>query len=207
MSNLVLVRHGESQWNAKGLWTGLVDVPLTQKGRNQAKKVAGYLKEIDFDIGFTPPLSRSKDTILEIKKNLRKSFLIKENTGLNERNYGVFTGKNKWEVKKQIGEEEFLKLRRGWDYPIGQGESLKDVYDRVVPFYREWILPKIKEGKNILIVSSGNCLRSLVKFLEKINDEDISGVELALGEIYIYTLDDLGNILKKEIKNQINDIP
>lgn len=207
MSYLVLVRHGESEWNAMGLWTGLTDSPLTEKGANQAKEAGKLLKEINFDIGFTSPLSRAKDTMFEIKKETGFDFPVQENPKLNERDYGIYTGKNKWEVKKELGDEEFLKLRRGWNYPIEKGESLKEVYGRVIPFYQEEVLPKIKEGKNILIVSSGNCLRSIVKFLEKISDEEISNIELSLGEIYVYKMDDQGNILSKEIKNSSNKIP
>jgi 2,3-bisphosphoglycerate-dependent phosphoglycerate mutase len=119
-----------------------------------------------------------------------------------ERNYGDFTGMNKWEVEKQMGKEEFMKLRRGWDYPIPNGESLKDVYDRVIPYYKENILPKLKGGKNIIVSSSGNALRSLVKYLEEVSDEDISKVEIAPGEVYVYQIDEDGNVVSKEIRNQ-----
>lgn len=207
MSYLVLVRHGESEWNEKGLWTGLTDVPLTNKGKSQAKEAGKILNGIKFDLGFTSPLSRAKDTMSQIKEENASDFPVNEDTRLNERDYGIYTGKNKWEVKKELGEEEFLKLRRGWDYPIKDGESLKQVYERVVPFYETEVLPKMKEGGNILIVSSGNCLRSLVKFLEKVGDEEISKIELSLGEIYIYNLDEEGNIIKKEIKNTANSTP
>ena len=120
---------------------------------------------------------------------------------LNERDYGDLTGKNKWEVKEQLGEEEFLKIRRSWDYPPKNGESLKNVYERVVPFYESRILPELKNGKNVIIAAHGNSLRALVKFLENIPDEEISKLEMKLGEPYVYEIDETGKIVSKEIRS------
>ncbi|MBU1031886.1 2,3-bisphosphoglycerate-dependent phosphoglycerate mutase [Patescibacteria group bacterium] len=199
MSYLVLVRHTESIWNKKGLWTGWTDIDLDEEGLGAAKKVGQFLKDIPFDLAFTSPLKRAKYTLDEILKD--KDLPIFEDDALKERNYGQLTGKNKWKIKEELGEVEFLKIRRGWDVPIQGGESLKNVYNRVVPFYQQQILPKLKEGKNILIVSHGNNLRALVKFLENISDEDIPNLEIATGEIYIYQMDQNGKILNKQIKN------
>lgn len=207
MAYLVLVRHGESQWNAKGLWTGLIDVPLTEKGREEAKSAAGYLKNIRFDFGFTSKLKRAKETIEEIKKALKTDFPICEDAALNERDYGIFTGKNKWEIKKQVGEEEFHKIRRGWDYPIPSGETLRDVYNRVVPYYLKNIKPRLLEGKNVLVAAHGNSLRALVKHLESIKDSQIANIELAVGEVYLYNIDNQGEIVSKEIKTVSQSVP
>jgi 2,3-bisphosphoglycerate-dependent phosphoglycerate mutase len=200
---LVLVRHGTSEYNEKGLWAGWDDPSLTEKGEQDAIVAANTLKDIHLDLGFASPLIRHNMTLSLIKKALKrndlKSIISKD---LMERNYGDFTGMNKWEVEKQMGKEEFMKLRRGWDYPIPNGESLKDVYDRVIPYYKENILPKLKGGKNIIVSSSGNALRSLVKYLEEVSDEDISKVEIAPGEVYVYQIDEDGNVVSKEIRNQ-----
>ena len=104
------------------------------------------------------------------------------------RDYGEYTGKNKWEVKDLVGEEAFNQIRRGWDVPVPGGETLKMVYERVVPFYSETILPQLREGKNILIVASGNSIRSLMKYLESISDEGISQLEMPFGQIIVYNI-------------------
>lgn len=201
MAYLILVRHGESLWNAKGLWTGLTDIPLSEKGRKESKLVALALKNVKFDIAYTSPLIRAKQTLDEIKRVLsyRKLETV-ENGALNERDYGDLTGKNKWKIEKEYGEEKFTKIRRGWDYPIPSGETLRDVFNRVVPYYKQEIFPKLKEGKNALIVAHGNSLRALVKYVENISDKDIEKLEIATGEIYIYSFDEEGSIVSKEIK-------
>ncbi|OGH16101.1 MAG: hypothetical protein A3C22_00295 [Candidatus Levybacteria bacterium RIFCSPHIGHO2_02_FULL_37_10] len=199
MAYLVLVRHGESIWNAKGLWTGWADIELSEKGIEEAKKAGSLIKDIKFNICYTAKLKRAKETLREIINELNlKEIPVIENETLNERDYGDFTGKNKWEIKKEVGDEKFKLIRRGWDYPIPKGESLKDVYNRVVPYFENNIFPNIKTGKNVLISASGNSLRTLIKYLEKISDTDISNLELATGEIYIYQIDEKGNIISKE---------
>jgi len=203
MPYLIFVRHGLSEYNKKGLWTGRDDPDLAREGVTEAQTAAVTLRGLPIDEGFTSVQKRHKQTLDIILKTLSKeSVPIIENAALNERDYGVYTRKNKWEVKKEIGDEEFQKLRRGWDYPIPEGESLKLVYERVVRYYQSVILPKLKQGKNVVISSSGNALRSLVKYLEHISDEDISKLEIATGEVYVYKLDDKGNVLNKEIRNQ-----
>lgn len=200
MAYLVLVRHTESEWNAKGLWTGLADISLSEDGRKKARLLAEKLKNIYFDVAFTSVLNRSKETLAEIKTALGGDFPVVEDKALNERDYGEFTGKNKWQIKEKVGEEEFLKIRRGWDYPIPKGETLKDVYNRVVPYYQAQILPYLKNGKNVLVVAHGNSLRALVKYLENISDNDISNLEIATGEILIYKINEVGNVVSKEEK-------
>lgn len=198
MAYLVLVRHTESEWNAKGLWTGLTDISLSAEGKEKARLTADELKSIRFDVAFTSALKRAKETLVEIKAALNADFPTIENKSLNERDYGEFTGKNKWEIQKQMGEDEFKKLRRAWDYPIPNGETLKDVYNRVVPYYQTQILPYLKNGKNVLVVAHGNSLRALVKYLENIPDNDISNLEIATGEIIIYKIKEDGSIQSKE---------
>lgn len=201
MVNLILVRHTESEWNKKGLWTGLTDISLSQKGFEDAKKVSILLKNFSINVAYTSPLLRAKQTLDVIKQNLGLTNLpIIEDKALNERDYGIYTGKNKWEIEKSVGEEMFLKIRRSFDYEIPNGESLRDVCNRVVPYYQNEILPRLKSGKNILIVAHGNSLRALVKYLENISDEDIEKLEIATGEIYVYSINEQGDVASKEIK-------
>lgn len=203
MAYLVLVRHGESEWNAKGLWTGWTDVSLSDKGKEEAKKAGEALKDLHFDLAYTSTLQRAKQTLEGIKEVIGQTDLQPaEDKALNERDYGELTGKNKWEVKEQVGEEEFLKLRRSWDYPPPKGESLKMVYERVLPYYQNEILPKLKEGKNVIVAAHGNSLRALIKYLDNISDADIPKFELATGGVYVYQLDNEGKVVNKEVRTQ-----
>lgn len=187
MANLILVRHGESIWNKKGIWTGLTDVSLSQKGIKESKDAAFKLTNTKIDMAYTSVLKRAKESLDIIKKTLNIPNLpVIENEALNERDYGIFTGKDKWEIKKEYGNKKFFQIRRGWNVSIPQGETLKDVYNRVVPYYKKEILPKLREGKNILVVAHGNSLRALIKYLDIISDEDIANTELKTGEAYTY---------------------
>lgn len=201
MAHLILIRHGQSQWNKKGLWTGLTDIYLSKEGQEEAKKAASVLKDIKIDVAFTSPLIRAKETFKIIKDNLGiKKIRVFESHALNERDYGDLTGKNKWEIQKEYGDEEFQKIRRGWDYPIPHGETLKDVYNRVVPYYKNSILPKLQKGKNVIISAHGNSLRALIKYLEGISDKDVQTLEIGTGEVYLYNMGENGNVISKEIK-------
>lgn len=205
MSYLVLVRHGESDWNAKGLWTGLTDISLSEKGREEAKRAAEAVKDIQFQVAFTSILKRAKETLEEMEKVMRVQIPFTENAALNERDYGDYTAKNKWEVKKQLGDEAFLKLRRSWDFPVPNGESLKDVYNRVVPYYQSTILPELKNGNNVLVSAHGNSLRALVKFLDNISDSDITNLEIPTGQVLVYEINQEGKVVSKDIRGVIED--
>lgn len=201
MAYLVLVRHGESEWNAKGLWTGLTDISLSEKGRAEAQTAAQEIKDITLHVAFTSQLKRAQQTLDEIKKILQCGDIpTYASTALNERDYGDLTGKNKWKIKEEFGEEQFTKWRRSFDERPPKGESLHDVYKRVIPYYTQNILPEIEAEKNTIIAAHGNSLRSLVKYLETISDEDIAKLEIATGEVYVYTINPQGNITAKEIR-------
>lgn len=201
MAYLVLVRHGESEWNAKGLWTGWTDVSLSEKGIQEAQKAGEEIKDIHLDVAFTSKLKRAQQTLDEIKKILNcESISTYQTTALNERDYGDLTGKNKWKIKEEFGEEQFNKWRRSYDEQPPNGESLHNVYDRVVPYYKETILPELKLGKNVIVAAHGNSLRALVKYLENISDEAIAHLEIATGEVYIYQIDNQGHITSKTIR-------
>jgi 2,3-bisphosphoglycerate-dependent phosphoglycerate mutase len=201
MAYLVLVRHGKSEWNKLGKWTGRTDVGLVQEGIEEARRAAGAIRDIPIDCAFISSLRRTKETFAEICGVLgAQDVEATVSPSLNERDYGAYTGKNKWDVKEEIGEESFQKLRRGWDVPIPEGESLKDVSARVVPYYREHILPEIAAGKNVLVVAHGNSLRALVKYLEDIPDDKIADIEIGTGEVHCYEMDAEGNIVSKTVR-------
>lgn len=201
MAYLVLVRHGESEWNKTGIWTGLTDIGLSQKGRQEARQAAEKIKDISLNTVYASILVRAKQTWEEMQKVLKTSNLpIFEDKALNERDYGELTGKSKWDIQKKYGEEKFLDIRRGWSVPIPNGETLKDVYNRVVPYYQSAILPHLKSGKNVAVVAHGNSLRALVKYVENIPDEEIKNLEIPTGQVYIYQIDKDGFILSKQIR-------
>lgn len=200
MAYLALVRHGQSTYNQQGLWTGWADPELTEEGKKEAAAAGEAVKQISFDFGYSSILKRAIETlhiIAQVKEQPDLSQTANEH--LNERNYGDYTGKNKWEIQKEVGEEVFQKIRRSWDFPIPNGESLKQVYDREIPYFTEEILPKLKEGKNIIIASSGNALRALVKYLENIPDEKVAEIEIATGQILLYTINERGEMTHKQI--------
>jgi len=189
---LLLSRHGQSEWNALGKWTGLTDIHLDNKGFGEAAKLGLALEKLDIaiDVAFYSEQIRSRET-LEGMLNASQQFEVElvKSGAINERDYGEYTGKNKWEIQKQVGEEAFNAIRRGWDEPVPGGETLREVYDRAVPFYKETIVPLIHEGKNVLIVAHGNTNRALEKYIESISDEDINKVEMMFGEILVYEVD------------------
>ncbi len=196
---LIIVRHQESEWNKLGKWTGLHDV--SDQGFKNSNTVGLLIKDVNIDYAFTSKAVRSIETlscILDVCK--KTSIPIEHSSALNERDYGDYTGKNKFEMKKILGEEEFNKLHRGWNYLIPNGETLQMVYDRVLPFYLEKIVPILQKGKDVLIVAHGNSLRALVKYVERISDEDIANLEISFGTILIYDVDEKGHILKKELR-------
>lgn len=200
MATLALVRHGESTWNARSIWTGWQDPPLSQKGFEEARQAGKLLKGVNFDIAYVSDLLRAKQTLDEILTTTGQKPEIIEIQALRERNYGDYTEKNKWQISKELGEEGFKKLRRGWNVPISDGETLKDVYQRVVPYFDKEILPELKKGKNVLISAHGNSLRALVKYLDNLSDSDVENLEIATGKVIIYQIDNDGKITSKEIR-------
>lgn len=201
MAKLILVRHGESEYNAKDLWTGWLDVPLSEKGIIEAREAGEKIKDIKIDTVFISDLIRSKQTWKEMAKILNLENITPiEAWEIKERSYGDLAGLNKWEVKDKYGEEQWLKWRRGWNEPIPNGETLKDVYERTVPYFQKSILPILKEEKNVLLSAHGNSLRALVKYLDKIEDNKICNLEIPTGTVYVYDLNSEGEILKKEIR-------
>ena len=200
-SHLVLVRHGKSEWNELGLWTGWNDIGLHNDGKLDAKKMAEHLQDIEIHLAHTSKLKRAKDTATIILESLSlKHIPLHEHEALNERHYGIHAGKNKWEVREEVGEEEFQNIRRGWDHPIPEGETLKQVYERAVPYFEEHILPNLRKGKNVLIAAHGNSLRALTKYLRKLSEDEVSALEIGLGEVHIYEFNAEGDVLHSEVR-------
>jgi 2,3-bisphosphoglycerate-dependent phosphoglycerate mutase len=203
MPYLVLVRHGQSAWNELGQWTGLTDVELTEKGRAEARAAAQTLEGITFGAAHTSSLKRAQDTLSEIMQELGQTEVeAKTSAALDERDYGDLTGKNKWQVRDEHGEEKFRQWRRSWDYPVPGGETLKDVHDRAVPYYEKHILADLRAGKNVIVSAHGNTLRALVKHLENIAEADIPALEIGTGEVYLYEIEpETGRVIAKDIKS------
>lgn len=203
MAYLVLVRHGQSEWNALGLWTGQEDVALTEQGRQEAQQAAEHLRDIELHKGHASTLERAQQTLYEIKQALQHTELeTSHHEALNERHYGDYQAKNKWDIKEAIGEEEFTKLRRTWDHPVPNGETLKDVHARVLPYYEQHILQDLKDGKNVIVAAHGNSLRALMKHLDEIDDDNVYQLEIGTGEVHVYEISEDGTVISKEIRNK-----
>lgn len=199
---LVISRHAESEWNVLGKWTGLIDVNLTEKGHEEALKIGEILRGITFDAVYTSEQKRTHQTLRGILKGSEHSEVPHHIHGaVNERDYGDLTGKNKWEVQEEIGDEAFKGIRRGWDYPVPAGETLKDVHGRVVPFFDKEILPRLQKGENILLVAHGNSIRALMKHLEDIHEDEIAEVEMSFGQVLLYHITPEGGLHEKEVRH------
>lgn len=198
---LIIARHHESEWNKSGLWTGIRDRHLTEYGFQKSAEMGKLISDIHIDGAFASMQVRSIETLSCMLEALGLYHVPTEhNAALNERDYGDYTGKDKWHMHEILGEEGWNNVRREWDCPVPNGETLKMVYERVVPFYLEHILPKITEGKNILMVSHGNAIRALVKYIEQIPDEEVKNIEMLFGGILVYDLDVAGHMVGKEIR-------
>ena len=198
--NLILVRHGQSEWNAKNLFTGWKDPGLTEQGVSEAKNAGKLILEqkIEFDVMYTSMLSRAQktgDIILGILNH--KEIPIIKNEALNERHYGSLAGLNKDDARKKWGKEQVHIWRRSFDVPPPDGESLKDTADRVLPYFETEIMPKVISGSSILIAAHGNSLRALIMKLDSISSEDIVKLEIPTGAPIQYEFTSDGMVDKK----------
>ena len=194
---LVLVRHGQSEWNALNLFTGWKDPGLTDQGRQEANQAGQLIQSLnlDFDVMFTSALVRAQLTgniILNIIKQTHIPTI--KNQALNERNYGDLAGLNKDDARAKWGAEQVQIWRRSYDTPPPGGESLKDTGERVMPYFNQEILPLIKKGQNILISAHGNSLRSMIKFLDNISDTEIVKLEIPTGAPIHFTFNERGDV-------------
>ena len=198
--NLILIRHGQSKWNALNQFTGWKDPDLTAKGIEEAHNAGNIINnlKINFDLVFTSALIRAQNTAEIILKEINQSLSTIKNQALNERNYGDLAGLNKDDARKRWGDEQVHIWRRSYDIPPPGGESLKDTGERVLPFFMKEILPHVCEGKNVLVAAHGNSLRSLIKFLDNISDEDIVKLEIPTGAPIHYVINEDGSVKSKK---------
>jgi len=199
-ASLVLVRHGQSEWNEKNLFTGWKDPGLTAKGVEEAKSAGIQLRNegFQFDVMFTSDLLRAQKTGEIILKELGVTNLpVVKNQALNERDYGDLSGLNKDEAREKWGDEQVHIWRRSFDTPPPGGESLKGTAERVLPYFKKEILPQLLEGKNILIAAHGNSLRSLVMELDQLTKEQVVKLEIATGDPIYYEIASSGKVVKK----------
>ena len=198
--NLILIRHGQSEWNALNQFTGWKDPDLTATGIQEAHNAGKIINslEINFDLFFTSALIRAQNTAEIILKEISQSLPTIKDQALNERNYGDLAGLNKDDARKRWGDEQVHIWRRSYDIPPPGGESLKDTGERVLPFFMKEILPHVCEGKNVLVAAHGNSLRSLIKFLDNISDEDIVKLEIPTGAPIHYVINEDGSVKSKQ---------
>ena len=221
MGKLIAIRHGQSTWNAENRFTGWVDVGLSERGVQEAEKSGKLLKKlnINFDVCFTSYLKRAINTLEIVLKILGKDNKYTKAWELNERHYGTLTGLNKAETKKKLGVEQFKKYRRSWDIPppsldkdseyssqkdplyknlknIPNTESLKNTYERVVPYYEEHIKKHLKQNKNVFLSAHGNTIRALGKKIFNISDKNINLLEIPTGNPLIIEFDNEGKLLR-----------
>lgn len=209
MPNLILIRHGESQWNLENRFTGWVDVPLSAKGEQEAKTAAEKLKSYKFDKAFTSKLQRANNTLKIILQASNQTNIPTEyDVALNERHYGALQGLNKGETAQKYGDEQVKIWRRSYDVPPptektdlnpeGKSESLKDTAARTLPYWEKNIFPEIKNGKNIIVAAHGNSLRSIVMHLDNLTKEQVLELNIPTGAPLLYVFDSHGTILEKK---------
>ncbi len=199
---LVLVRHGQSEWNLKNLFTGWKDVDLTEQGIVEAKQAGRSLKAkgLEFDVAYTSHLMRAQKTLTLILDEIGQSDLETiEEQALNERDYGDLVGLNKDDARKKWGDEQVHIWRRSYDTPPPGGESLKDTVARVLPYYVQHILPNVLRGKRVLVSAHGNSLRAMIMVLEGLGRDEIPGLELATGVPIVYRLNADTTVASKDV--------
>ena len=228
MSKLILIRHGQSVWNLKNVFTGWVDVPLSSNGIIEAVKAGEQLADIKFDVVYTSVQVRAIETaMLTLSQNksektpvvihheekmkdwttiysdeMNESIIpVYQDWHLNERYYGDLQGKNKAETIKQYGEEQVHQWRRSFDVPPPNGECLKDTAERTIPFFKENIMPELEKGKNVMISAHGNSLRSIVMFIESLTKEEVLDLEIPTGQPLWYEMEN-EKLTKSTIKNK-----
>ena len=201
MGYLVLIRHGQSQYNLENRFTGDTDVDLTDQGRAEAKLTGDKLKKknIPFDSAFTSVLKRAEETLQIILNEIyQPDIKVYRDAALNERSYGQLQGLNKAELAEKYGAGQIHTWRRSFDVRPPGGESLKDTQNRVMPYYADHVLPLLKAGKNCMIVAHGNSLRSLMMVIENISEDAITQVDIPTGVPRLYQFDDKFNLVNAD---------
>ena len=209
MGQLILVRHGQSKWNQQNLFTGWRDPDLTERGIAEARNAGRALKAegITFTIAFTSELMRAQKTCaLLLEEQGQSDLQTIRNVALNERDYGDLSGLNKDDAREKWGEEQVHIWRRSFDTPPPGGESLKDTAERVLPYFNNTIMPRIRAGENVLVAAHGNSLRALVMVLDGLGETEITQVNIATGEPYIYDMGAQGEVVGKRILPANNQV-
>jgi len=210
MAKLVLVRHGQSQWNLENRFTGWVDSPLTDLGREEARRAGERLKGIRFDKAYTSVLSRAQETLSIMLDVLgQKGLPVVKDKALNERHYGALQGLNKKQTAEKYGEEQVHIWRRSYDVPPpkdktelnpeGISESLEDTAARTLPYFYAHIVPDVRAGKNVLVSAHGNSLRAIVMDLDQLTKEEVLALNLATGVPIVYDMNDAGAVVAKQV--------
>lgn len=199
MPILVLVRHGESIWNAQDRFTGWVDVPLSDKGRAEAMAAGERLKGMPFDVAYTSALVRAQDTLSIMLQTMGVDLPVIRDAALNERMYGDLQGMNKQRMREKFGDEIVHLWRRSFDIPPPNGEALKHTAERTLPFFERAIMGDIAEGRNVLVVAHGNSNRSIVMKLDQLTNEQVLDLNLETGVPYLYELSPSAQVLRKEV--------
>jgi 2,3-bisphosphoglycerate-dependent phosphoglycerate mutase len=190
MSILVLLRHGESQWNLENRFTGWVDVPLSERGIKEAKAAGEKLRSYTFDRAFTSVLKRANDTLTIVLDIIgQREIPIERDQALNERHYGDLQGLNKAETAEKYGDAQVKLWRRSFDVQPPNGESLKDTADRVLPYWSAHILPHMEDGERIIVSAHGNSLRALVMHLDNLSREEVLELNIPTGVPLVYEFD------------------
>ncbi len=198
MGKLILLRHGESQWNSENRFTGWIDIGLTEKGRKEAFEAGKLLHGIPIDYGYTSVLIRAIDTMTEALRGADQELVpIVKDAALNERMYGDLQGLNKAECAEKFGADQVKIWRRSYDIPPPNGESLKDTAIRTLPYFEKNILPLVEEGKNVLISAHGNSLRAIVMELDKLSKEEVIELNIPNAVPILYEIDSEGKVISK----------
>ena len=200
MGTLVLVRHGLSQWNLENRFTGWTDVPLSDRGMQDAATAASVLKDLGFDVAWTSRLKRANDTLATILKGIgQEGLTVEKDTALNERHYGDLQGLDKGETIKKHGEEQVKLWRRSYATRPPNGESMEDCERRVVPVFTQYILPLLDGGKTVLVVAHGNSIKPIMRYLENLEQEASASLEVSLTTPYVYVVEG-GKMVSKETR-------
>jgi 2,3-bisphosphoglycerate-dependent phosphoglycerate mutase len=198
MARLVMLRHGESQWNLENRFTGWVDVPLSEKGVEEARQAGEKLRGFTFDRAFTSVLTRANETLRIVLETVGQTNIpIEKDKALNERMYGDLQGLNKAETAKKYGDAQVKIWRRSYDVKPPGGESLKDTAERALPYYEKTIKPHLLKGETIIIAAHGNSLRALVMELDQLSKEEVLELNIPTGVPLLYEFDDSGKVLSR----------
>jgi 2,3-bisphosphoglycerate-dependent phosphoglycerate mutase len=200
VSKLVLIRHGQSLWNLENRFTGWVDVPLTDKGRAEARAGGMLIRDITFDVAYTSVLSRAEESLAIVLEVIEQKPPIIRDQALNERHYGDLQGLNKAEMAERFGKEQVQLWRRSYDVRPPNGEALMHTAERTLPFFERAILGDIRQDKNVLVVAHGNSNRSIVMRLDNLTPEEVVRLELGTGMPIVYSMSPRGEVESKEIR-------